>query len=38
LRGLDPLEVKLAGEEGQEEVLVAFRRFRAGVAERIPVG
>jgi Rieske Fe-S protein len=38
LRGLDPLAVKLAGEEGQEEVLVAFRRFRAGVAERIPVG
>jgi Rieske Fe-S protein len=38
LRGLDPLEVKLAGEEGTQEVLVAYRRFRAGVAERIPVG
>jgi nitrite reductase/ring-hydroxylating ferredoxin subunit len=38
LRGLDPLEVKLAGDEGNQEVLVAFRRFRAGVAERIPVG
>jgi Rieske Fe-S protein len=38
LRGLDPLEVKLAGEEGAQEVLVAYRRFRAGVAERIPVG
>jgi menaquinol-cytochrome c reductase iron-sulfur subunit len=38
LRGLDPLEVKLTGEEGAQEVLVAFRRFRAGVAERIPVG
>jgi Rieske Fe-S protein len=38
LRGLDPLEVKLAGEDGAQEVLVAYRRFRAGVAERIPVG
>jgi Rieske Fe-S protein len=38
LRGLDPLEVKLTGEEGKQDVLVAFRRFRAGVAERIPVG
>jgi menaquinol-cytochrome c reductase iron-sulfur subunit len=38
LRGLDPLDVKLAGDEGNQEVLVAFRRFRAGVAERIPVG
>jgi quinol---cytochrome c reductase iron-sulfur subunit, bacillus type len=38
LRGLDPLDVKLAGDEGNQEVLVAFRRFRAGVAERIPIG
>jgi menaquinol-cytochrome c reductase iron-sulfur subunit len=38
LRGLDPLDVKLTGEDGNQEVLVAFRRFRAGVAERIPVG
>jgi nitrite reductase/ring-hydroxylating ferredoxin subunit len=38
LRGLDPLEVKLAGDEGAQEVLVAYRWFRAGVAERIPVG
>jgi Rieske Fe-S protein len=38
LRGLDPLEVKLSGEEGEQEVLVAFQRFRAGVAERIRVG
>lgn len=38
LRGLDPLEVKLADDAGEQEVLVAFRRYRAGVAERIPLG
>jgi menaquinol-cytochrome c reductase iron-sulfur subunit len=38
LRGLDALDVKLADKNGTQEVLVAFRHFRAGVAERIPVG
>jgi Rieske Fe-S protein len=38
LRGLDALEVKLIDHEGQQEVWVAFERFRAGVAERIAVG
>jgi nitrite reductase/ring-hydroxylating ferredoxin subunit len=38
LRGLDPLQVKLLESGGETDVLVAFRRFRAGVAERIPVG
>jgi nitrite reductase/ring-hydroxylating ferredoxin subunit len=38
LRGLDPLEVKLTGEGDTQEVWVAFQRFRAGIAERIPVG
>jgi nitrite reductase/ring-hydroxylating ferredoxin subunit len=38
LRGLDPLEVKLVRDGGETDVLVAFQRFRAGVAERIPVG
>jgi menaquinol-cytochrome c reductase iron-sulfur subunit len=38
LRGLDSLEVKLIGNDGAQDVLIAFRRFRAGVAERIPVG
>jgi Rieske Fe-S protein len=38
LRGLDPLEVKLIDQDGTQEVWVAFERFRAGVAERIPVG
>jgi nitrite reductase/ring-hydroxylating ferredoxin subunit len=37
LRGLDPLEVKLLGAEGAEEVWVRFQRFRAGIAERTPV-
>ena len=37
LRGLDPLEVKLADENGTPEVWVAFQRFRTGIAERIPV-
>jgi menaquinol-cytochrome c reductase iron-sulfur subunit len=38
LRGLDELKVKLADENGTQEVWVVFRHFRAGVAERIPVG
>ncbi len=38
LRGLDPLEVKLDDHNGQTEVLVAYERFRTGVAERIPIG
>ena len=38
LRGLDPLEVKLDDARGQTEILVAFERFRTGVAERIPIG
>lgn len=38
LRGLDPLEVKLVDAGGTQEIWVAFQRFRAGVAERIPVG
>jgi len=37
LRGLDPLEVKLTKQDDTLEVWVAFQRFRAGVAERIPV-
>jgi menaquinol-cytochrome c reductase iron-sulfur subunit len=38
LRGLDELKVKLADKNGTQEVWVAFQHFRAGVAERIPVG
>jgi Rieske Fe-S protein len=38
LRGLDPLEIKLVDKGGAKEVWVAFQRFRAGVAERVPVG
>jgi Rieske Fe-S protein len=38
LRSLDPLAVKLVEDGSETEVLVAFQRFRAGVAERIPVG
>jgi menaquinol-cytochrome c reductase iron-sulfur subunit len=37
LRGLDELEVKLEEGGGSTEVWVRFERFRAGVAERIPV-
>jgi Rieske Fe-S protein len=37
LRGLDPLDVKLKGDGGAEEVWVRFEAFRAGIAERIPV-
>ncbi len=37
LRGLDPLDVKLTGEDGAKEVWVRYEAFRAGIAERIPV-
>jgi menaquinol-cytochrome c reductase iron-sulfur subunit len=37
LRGLDPLEVKLVDDKGTQEIWVDFQRFRAGIAERIPV-
>jgi menaquinol-cytochrome c reductase iron-sulfur subunit len=37
LRGLDPLDVKLAGDDGGQEVWVRYEAFRAGIAERIPV-
>jgi menaquinol-cytochrome c reductase iron-sulfur subunit len=38
LRGLDALDVKLVDKDDSKEVWVAFRQFRAGLAERIPVG
>jgi Rieske Fe-S protein len=38
LRGLDPLPVKLVDNHGQQEIWVKFERFRAGVAERVPIG
>jgi quinol---cytochrome c reductase iron-sulfur subunit, bacillus type len=38
LRGLDPLPVKLVDNNGQQEIWVAFERFRPGIAERIPIG
>jgi menaquinol-cytochrome c reductase iron-sulfur subunit len=38
LRDLDDLEWKVVEKNGTPEVWVAFRQFRAGVAERIPVG
>jgi menaquinol-cytochrome c reductase iron-sulfur subunit len=37
LRGLDPLEVRLVDSSGQTEVWVVFQRFRAGIAERVPI-
>jgi quinol---cytochrome c reductase iron-sulfur subunit, bacillus type len=37
LRGLDPLTVKLVDANGQQEIWVAYERFRCGVAERIPL-
>jgi menaquinol-cytochrome c reductase iron-sulfur subunit len=37
LRGLDPLDVKVMGEDGAEEVWIRYEAFRAGIAERIPV-
>jgi Rieske Fe-S protein len=38
LRGLDPLEVKLVENDGNQEIWVECARFRAGIAERILVG
>lgn len=38
LRGLDSLEVKVVESAGTQEIWVAFKRYRAGVAERIAVG
>jgi menaquinol-cytochrome c reductase iron-sulfur subunit len=38
LRDLDDLDMKVVEKNGTQEVWVAFRQFRAGVAERIPVG
>jgi Rieske Fe-S protein len=38
LRGLDPLAVKLLDDQGTREIWVEFRKFRAGIAERTPVG
>jgi len=38
LRGLDPLEVTLDESGGQTNILVAYERFRTGIAERIPIG
>jgi len=37
LRGLDPLDITLKGEGAATEVWVRYERFRAGIAERIPV-
>jgi menaquinol-cytochrome c reductase iron-sulfur subunit len=37
LRGLDPLTVKLVDDNGAQQIWVQFQRFRAGIAERIPV-
>ncbi len=37
LRGLDKLDVELRGDAGQQQVWVKYKRFRAGIAERIPV-
>jgi menaquinol-cytochrome c reductase iron-sulfur subunit len=38
LRGLDPLDVTLDESGGQTNILVAYERFRTGIAERIPIG
>jgi menaquinol-cytochrome c reductase iron-sulfur subunit len=37
LRGLDPLKVEIRGESDSREVWVRYKRFRAGIAERMPV-
>jgi nitrite reductase/ring-hydroxylating ferredoxin subunit len=37
-RGLDPLEVKFVDRDGAKQIWVAFQRFQAGVAERVPIG
>lgn len=36
-RDLDSLEVKLVDDNGAQHIWVRFQRFRAGIAERIPV-
>jgi menaquinol-cytochrome c reductase iron-sulfur subunit len=36
-RGLDSLPVKLDDKSGSKEILVAFERFQAGIAERKPI-
>lgn len=36
-RGLDPLPVKLEDKAGGKQILVAFERFQAGIAERKPI-
>jgi Rieske Fe-S protein len=38
LRGLDPLPVKLVENGGVQEIWVNPERFRAGIAERVPIG
>jgi Rieske Fe-S protein len=38
LRGLDPLPVKLVETGGVQEIWVNPERFRAGIAERVPIG
>jgi Rieske Fe-S protein len=38
LRGLDELKSKVVDKNGTQEVWVAFKHFRAGVAERIAIG
>jgi nitrite reductase/ring-hydroxylating ferredoxin subunit len=37
LRGLDPLDAEVRGDGSAREVWVRYERFRAGIAERIPV-
>jgi menaquinol-cytochrome c reductase iron-sulfur subunit len=38
LRGLDQLDVKLEGKDGQTEVSVAFQKFQKGIEERKSAG
>lgn len=38
LRGLDPLKVEILDTGAGPEIWVAYEQFRAGVAERLPVG
>ena len=38
LRGLDPLEAKLVDHAGTKEIWAKFERFKAGIAEREPIG
>jgi len=37
-RGLDPLPVQIGDKAGTKEILVAYERFQAGIAERKPIG